>query len=101
LLLVLSSELYSIIYYGEVPVYGIHPDPTSLGTSWIMALLGFPAMMSFFAVPAFILTGIHLAINKVRIRQSDKISLTVFTLSILSWILLINDNSGFFEWLMN
>jgi hypothetical protein len=101
LVLILCTGLYGITYYEEVPVYSVHPDPTSLGISWVMQLMAIPAFICFVSIPATLILCIHLLINRVSFRRSDKISLLVFALSLLLLILLINDDSGFFAWVMD
>ncbi|MEZ4804389.1 MAG: hypothetical protein R2852_02595 [Bacteroidia bacterium] len=101
LLAFLLIGLIGIIQFSEIPVYGINPDPSSLGNNWINGLAIITAFISFITIPTSILLTIHLTLNKIEFRKSDYLSLTVMAISILGFLVLKYEMSDFFLWIMD
>ena len=67
LLLVMGLGIAGFIKFGEIPSYGIHPDPHSIGLSWINGIAILVWVLSFLILPIvlFVITDSLLKREKV------------------------------------
>ena len=97
----LFTGLIGLVTFGELPSYGIHPDPSSLGIDWL-ALPGICLLViSAFLLPVVMITLLVDPDKPVRLTSKTLIYFLPSAFSIACFAVLRFGFPHFFAWIMD
>jgi hypothetical protein len=100
-LLIFFVGVAGIISFGEVPQYGLHPEPSDLGVAWITGIALLILMAGYLITPILLFLIADEVFNKRKFNPKVKIHLALACLSLVCWIILKYFFPSFFAWIMD
>ena len=101
LLSFLSIGIIGALHFGELPVYGVHPDPYSLGISWISLITIASACISFITIPISVFLAIDALFNRLIFSKLDLACWIICISSITCFVLVKMQAPAFFSWIVD
>ena len=100
-LLVIGLGIAGFIKFGELPSYGIHPDPHSIGLSWINGFALLVWILSFFILPIVLFVVTDSLLKREKVWRGIIIHLTLAFAAIFLFFCFRYYFPSFFQWIMD
>ena len=101
LLLVMGIGITGLIKFGEIPSYGTHPDPYSIGLSWINGFALLVWVLSFLILPIVLFVITDSLFKRDGAWRGIIVHLTLAFTAIFLFFVFRFYFPSFFQWIMD